>query len=48
MNQHIDLIYFLSSLVLVALPLGVFSWLTYLLVKRYLHELREKGAGRSP
>ncbi len=48
MNQHIDLIYFLSSLVLVALPLGVFSRLTYLLVKRYLHELREKGEGRSP
>jgi len=28
MNQQIDLIYFLSSLVLVALPLLVFSWLT--------------------
>lgn len=47
MNPHIDLIYFLSSLVMVVLPLGVFSWLTYLVVKRYRHELREKGEGRS-
>jgi heme/copper-type cytochrome/quinol oxidase subunit 2 len=38
MNQHIDLIYFWSSLVLVALPLGVFSWLTYLVVKAYRQE----------
>lgn len=35
MSQHIDLIYFLSSLVLVALPLVVFSWLTYLAIKGY-------------
>jgi heme/copper-type cytochrome/quinol oxidase subunit 2 len=38
MNQHIDLIYFLSSLVLVAVPLGVFSWLTWLVVKAYRKE----------
>ena len=46
MNQHIDLIYFWSSLVLVALPLGIFSWMTWLVVKRYRHEMREKGEGR--
>jgi len=40
MNQHIDLIYFLSSLVLVALPLGVFSWLTYLVVSAYRRDQR--------
>ena len=38
MNQHIDLIYFLSSLVMVVLPLGVFSWLTYLVIKGYRRE----------
>jgi heme/copper-type cytochrome/quinol oxidase subunit 2 len=35
MNQHIDLIYFLSSLVMVVFPLAVFTWLTYLVVKAY-------------
>jgi len=40
MNPHIDLIYFWSSLVLVALPLGVFSWLTYLVVSAYRRDLR--------
>jgi hypothetical protein len=44
MNQHIDLIYFWSSLVLVALPITIFSVLTYLLVKGYKN--REKGEGR--
>jgi len=40
MNPHIDLIYFLSSLVLVALPLGVFSWLAYLVINAYRRDLR--------
>ena len=40
MNPHIDLIYFLSSLVLVALPLAVFSWLTYLVVNAYRRDQR--------
>jgi hypothetical protein len=43
MNPHIDLIYFVSSLVMVVLPLTVFSWLTWLVVKRYRQEMREKG-----
>ena len=43
MNQHIDLIYFLSSLVLVTLPITIFSVLTYLIVKAYMN--REKGEG---
>jgi len=38
MSPHIDLIYFLSSLVMVVLPLGVFSWLTYLVIKTYRRE----------
>jgi hypothetical protein len=41
MNPHIDLIYFFSSLVMVSLPLGVFTWLTWVLVKRYR---KEQGA----
>jgi len=47
MNPHIDLIYFLSSLVMVVFPLGVFTWLTWLLIKKYHQEMREKGDGRS-
>lgn len=46
MNQQIDLIYFWSSLVMVVLPLGIFSWLTWLVVKRYRLDMREKGEGR--
>ena len=46
MSPHIDLIYFLSSLVMVALPLGVFSWLTYLLVKRYRRD--QSAASKNP
>jgi hypothetical protein len=38
MNQQIDLIYFWSSLVLVALPLGIFSWLSYLVIRGYRRE----------
>ena len=45
-GDHMDLIYFWSSVFMVLLPIGAFSWLTYLLVKRYLHEMREKGEGR--
>jgi hypothetical protein len=44
MNPHIDLIYFWSSLVLVALPITIFTGLTYLIVKGYMN--REKGEGR--
>ena len=43
MNQHIDLIYFLSSLVMVVLPLGVFSWLTYLVIKGYRQGRRQQN-----
>ncbi len=43
MNPHIDLIYFLSSLVMVAVPLMIFSVLTYFVLKGYLK--REQGAG---
>ncbi len=38
MNQQIDLIYFWSSLGLVALPLGIFSWLSYLVIRGYRRE----------
>ncbi len=43
MNQHIDLIYFLSSLVMVAVPLVIFTALTHFVLKGYLK--REQGAG---
>jgi hypothetical protein len=46
-GDGMDIIYFWSSVFMVLLPIGGFSWLTYLLVKRYLHEMREKGDGRS-
>jgi heme/copper-type cytochrome/quinol oxidase subunit 2 len=46
MNQHIDLIYFLSSLVMVVFPLAVFTWLTYLVVKVYRRE--QRAARRNP
>jgi hypothetical protein len=46
MNPHIDLIYFWSSLVLVALPLAAFSVLTYFVTKAYLKRERERGEGR--
>jgi heme exporter protein D len=47
MNSNIDLIYFWSSLVLVALPLVAFSVLTFLVTKAYLRKMREKGDGSS-
>ena len=43
MNQQIDLIYFWSSLLLVVLPVGIFSWLTYLVVRRYVRVLRAES-----
>jgi len=45
-NQHIDFIYFLSSLVMVGLPLAVFSRLTWLVVKAYRHRQREPHESR--
>ncbi len=48
MNPHIDFIYFVSSLVMVAAPLAVFTVLTYLVTKGYFRKMREKGDGRSP
>ena len=45
-HGHTDIIYFWSSILIVALPLIVFSVIKYLLVKGYRN--REKGDGRSP
>jgi hypothetical protein len=45
-GDGMDIIYFWSSIVIVLLPLGVFTWLTYLVIKRYRLEMREKGEGR--
>jgi heme/copper-type cytochrome/quinol oxidase subunit 2 len=42
-GDDLDLIYFWSSLLIVALPLTVFGVLTYLVVKGY--RKREQGAG---
>jgi hypothetical protein len=46
-GDGMDIIYFWSSIFMVALPIGAFSWLTYVLIKRYRLEMREKGDGRS-
>lgn len=46
MSSNIDLVYFWSSLVLVLLPLGVFSWLTWLVVKAYRNRQHESGRSR--
>jgi uncharacterized membrane protein YdfJ with MMPL/SSD domain len=40
-----DILYFWSSILMVLLPIGVFTWLTYLLVKKYRQEMREKKQG---
>lgn len=41
-DDRIDLIYFFSALVIVALPLTVFTTLAYLVVKGYLKRNREQ------
>jgi hypothetical protein len=41
-GDGMDIIYFWSSIVIVLLPLGVFTWLTWLVVRAYR---RERGAG---
>lgn len=48
-HGHTDLIYFWSSILIVALPLTVFAVLTYLVVKGYRNRdrSREHGAGSS-
>ena len=46
MNPHIDLIYFLSSLVMVVFPLVVFTVLTYYAIKGHFRSVREKREGR--
>jgi hypothetical protein len=45
-GDGMDIIYFWSSIFMVLLPIGAFTWLTYLLIKKYLQEMREKGDGR--
>jgi heme/copper-type cytochrome/quinol oxidase subunit 2 len=42
-GDNVDLIYFWSSILMVALPLAVFGVLTFLVVKAY--RKREHGAG---
>jgi hypothetical protein len=44
-DDRMDLIYFWSSILIVALPLTIFITLTYLLTKGYFRNLREKGEG---
>lgn len=44
-DDRMDLIYFWSSILIVLLPLAIFSTLAYLLVKAYRN--REQGAGSS-
>jgi heme/copper-type cytochrome/quinol oxidase subunit 2 len=42
-GDSVDLIYFWSSILMVALPLAVFGVITYLVVRAY--RKRERGAG---
>lgn len=37
-DDGMDIIYFWSSILIVVLPLAVFSWLTWLVVKAYRRE----------
>lgn len=43
-GDNMDLLYFWSSILMVFLPLTIFTVLTYLIVKGY--RKREKGEGR--
>jgi hypothetical protein len=45
-GDGMDIIYFWSSIFMVLLPIAAFSWLTYVLIKKYRLEMREKGEGR--
>lgn len=44
-GDDLDLIYFWSSILIVALPLIVFGTLTYFVTKGYFRKMREKGEG---
>ena len=41
-GDGMDIVYFWSSIVIVLLPLGVFIWLTYLVVRAYWRERKAK------
>ncbi len=45
MNNGLDIIYFWSSILIVLLPLGVFTWLTYLVVRAYRAERSRNAEG---
>jgi heme/copper-type cytochrome/quinol oxidase subunit 2 len=45
-GEEMDLIYFWSSLLIVALPLTVFGVLTYFVVKGYRNRERERHESR--
>ena len=42
-GDGMDIIYFWSSIFMVALPIGAFVWLTYLVVKAYRRERRAES-----
>lgn len=44
MTHDLDLIYFWSSILIVALPLTVFGVLTYFVIKGYLKRPRNSGS----
>lgn len=45
-GDGMDIIYFWSSIVIVLLPLGIFCWLTWLVVKAYRNRQREPHESR--
>jgi hypothetical protein len=45
-DDRMDLIYFWASILMVSLPIIIFSVLTYLFTRGYLRKQQEKGEGR--
>ena len=45
-GDKMDIIYFWSAIVIVLLPLTVFTWLTWLVVKAYRNRPREPHESR--
>ena len=44
-GDGMDIIYFWSSIFMIALPITVFGVLTYFVIKKYRNRHREQGAG---
>jgi len=47
-GDEMDIIYFWSSILMVLLPIGAFTWLTWLVVKAYRKEQEARSAEQKP